>query len=200
MKKIVVIAAICLTQCLQAQESLMFKMNYSIGVPLSQTSYLKEASYRGFGLGFGKIFNTNVSLSLDATWNHFYQYEPRQTYYFEGGAITTDLYKYRQQVPIVLTMNYIFLRDLRFKVYAGMGLGLNYVQDKIFFNAYNVSDENFGFNMQPKAGATFAIDEYERFHLFTECSFNYSTNRSEDLKYNSLSGLLIGVGGYLIID
>lgn len=200
MKRFLIIIAICFSQTLVAQESLVFKANYSIGIPLSQTSYLKNASYRGFGLGFGKIFATNFSLSLEASWNHFYQYEPRTTYYFEGGAITTDLYKYRQQVPVILNMNYFFFREMRLKLYAGLGVGINYIQDKILFNAYEFGDEHFGFNLQPKVGTAFALDGNERLHLFAACAYNFSTNKSETFEYKSSSSMLIEIGTYFLIN
>lgn len=200
MKKAIILFVLSLAHFSQAQESLFFKANYSIGVPLAPSDYLKSASYSGFGLGFGKIFDSNFAISMEATWNHYVQYEPRKTYYFEGGAITTDLYKYRQHVPVVLAMNYFLFRECRLKLYTGLGLGVSYIEEKIYFNAYDIEEGSFGFLVQPKIGTCFAMDEYERFHIFAECGYNFSTNKSNDLQYNSISSLQIGIGGYFLIN
>lgn len=184
------------------QEGYTMKANYSTCFQLSNRDYLKVGSFAGFGFGIGKMFDTGFSISLDANWNYFYQKQDRSTYYFEGGAVTTNLVKYRSHIPVVLALDYTFLRDRFFKLKPrlGLGVGLNYIKDEILYSTYEQKSYSYGFLLQPKIGASIALDDEGDFNLFLDGMFNYSTNRNTDFNYKSNSSVNVCVGAYLILE
>lgn len=187
---------------LKAQEGTLLKGNYTMSFPLSQRDYISKPSVSGFGFGFGKMFETDFSLSLELNWNRYYQHEDRNTYYFEGGAVTTELHKYRYQVPMVLSLGYTFLQDWNaiVKPYVGMGIGLNYLANKIYFSSYQRKEHSTGFLMQPKIGAALRLDDDGDFNFFIESTYNYATNHSSELDFKHYSAINVSIGTYLIIE
>ncbi len=197
MKKVFLIFFVIINFALIAQEDMLLKVNYSMSMPITQRDYLKDMSFFGVGIGVGKIFETNVSLALEINWNSFYQFEDRKTYYIKGGAITTDLFKYRQQIPVVLSLNYTFLREFALKPYTGLGIGFNYIDEKIMFSTYKIQDRTYGFLIQPKIGVAFGLGESGDYNIFIESTLNYSSNNANQFKYNSYSSLNFAIGGFV---
>jgi outer membrane protein W len=183
----------------KAQEATLLKANYSICMPTSGKDYLKATSFRGFGVGFAKVFETGFTVGLEGNWNNFYEFVDKDTYYFTGGAITTSLYKYRQQIPVVLSLNYIFLRGSRINPYTGIGLGGTYIEDKLLFNANEFSEKNFGFLFQPKIGLAVSVNSDKSLHFFAEGALNYSSNKSKTFEYHYSSSLNISIGSYFLL-
>jgi hypothetical protein len=185
-----------------AQDGTLARANYTVGFQLSNTDYLSKPTFRGFGFALGHMFETGFSVNIEANWSNFYQYEKKRTYYFEGGAITTDLYKYRHQIPVVLALNYTFLKDRFFPVkpYLGFGIGLNYIRDKIYYSTYEINEHNAGFLIQPKLGFSLALDEDGDVNAFVEGALNYSSNESSDFQYRRNTSCNLALGVYLIFE
>lgn len=179
------------------QENTILKINYSTSLPLSNTDYMKDMSFRGAGFGAGKMIKEDLFFGFEMNWNHITQLDKRKTYYFDGGAITTSLFKYRHQVPLTLSLNYLFLKQYSLRPYAGLGLGVMWLSEKIMYSSYLKSDNSTGFLVQPKIGASLRIGRDEFFYLFTEALLNYSSNRSEDFKYHQYASLNIAFGAYV---
>lgn len=202
MKQIILSLFIAFQFITYGQEGYTMKANYSTCFQLSNRDYLKVGSFAGFGFGIGKMYDTGFSLSIDANWNYFYQKQDRSTYYFEGGAVTTNLVKYRSHIPVVLALDYTFLRDRFFKLKprVGLGVGFNYIRDEILFSTYDLKSSSYGFLLQPKVGASIALDEEGDLNLFLDGLLNYSTNRNTDFNYKSNTSVNVCLGLYLILE
>lgn len=169
-------------------------VNYSMGIPLRNTEFIDEVSFRGFGFGFKWGRGENLQLGVNFGFQSTYQFEENTTYYLDNGAITTDLYKYSYQIPIAVDGTYLFMTESMVNPYVGMGFGINFVNYKILFSEYSAYEVSSGFLMQPRVGALLKIDDAGATCIFAEAMVNYSTNNTPYLDFSDYSALNINVG------
>lgn len=160
------------------------------------SSFISKTSFAGGTFGYRKMLNSgNISIGGDITWNSFYEYAPRKTYQIPpNGAITTDLYKYVYTLPFGLNAHYYFNGGKLVAPYAGLGLGATYSQQQIYYNTYVSEDDNWGFYIRPELGAYIKFDEYSTWGILAGVRYNYSTNKQEDFKLNSITSVSAQLG------
>ena len=88
----------------------------------------------GFGLGW------------HLGYNNYYEKDPYETYYFEGGAISASHYNYTFTIPFKMDIFYHYKPDGIISPYVGIGIGGNYMTtnniDKYSVNTPDISSIN----------------------------------------------------------
>ncbi|HYG17672.1 MAG TPA: outer membrane beta-barrel protein [Ohtaekwangia sp.] len=196
MKKFTSIAILLLSgYALQAQEN-YFYLTWDINIPVSSTDWISGTSTAGGKAGYRAFLNNEkFSVGLDLNWATLDQYQPKQTFPTENGALTTDYFNYIYTYGITATGQYNFTvgDGDRFYPYVGIGLGANMNEYKMYYNIYTEEDKNWGFLARPEAGILVRVGR--SFGLMAAVHFDYSTNKSDYFDYKNFStvGFQLGI-------
>ena len=118
--------------------------SWEMAIP-STNDFLEESSYSGWRAEYRRMIKPNFSVGLGLSWNTFDELLPKQTYTSEDGgtAVHTDMIRQLITVPITLTGHYYFSKAGKLlQPYVGVGLGAQYAENNVFFNIYQIQDNN----------------------------------------------------------
>lgn len=128
-------------------------VDWDMGVAVgSLNDFVKNVSFAGLNVEGRWFLNRKFSLGVAFNWNRFSQDGPRETYNFQNGAITANLYRYAEFVTPKVTAHYYFVPDGPVMPYAGLGLGPTLVQSRLYVSDLVISDSNWHFMFSPEVG------------------------------------------------
>lgn len=200
MKKILAIVSVMmLSTGLKAQDtgmlydrSLSFALD--INLPMTNTDYIKSATAKGLRIGYRERMSDGFYMGVDFNYAGYSDYAPRQTYYNETGAVTTDFYKYASSFGATLSGEYQFRSDKRVMPFVGLGAGVTYNSYKVFYNIFEESDSGWGFLLRPEAGAIVKFGKRGVWGLVSSVHFDYATVKSDKFSYQNFTNLGLRTG------
>jgi len=203
MKSLKIILAICVLGVMNGYSQShmnyhsMIAGSWEIAFPTGNHDFLTKTSLAGGRIEYRRFINGQFSAGLAFSWNSFDEYFNTQTYKTAGGSVvTTDMVRQIYTAPITAIFHYYpQLGPKMIKPYVGVGLGAQYSEQNIFFNIYQVGDDNWGFVVRPEIGAVVMFTE--NWGALVTFSYNYSTNKNEGFGVKSLQqfGINIGIAG-----
>lgn len=126
----------------------------------------------------GYYLMPRVAFGLFASYNTNNDYIGRDTYYFEGGAVNTDMFHSMYQLPFGATFRYRFTWS-KFEPYIEAKAGANYSSQYAYFSSMAVYDKNWGFYASPEVGFTWHPFNRSNFGFQFALYYSYATNRSD---------------------
>lgn len=133
--------------------------SYSVGIPSSDfSSYISNASFRGFSFGYSRFVKPNISAGVNFGWNVFYEEKGYDTYTEGTASLTGKQFRTNNSVPLTGNVNYYFKQSEKSNVYGGLGLGLVYNNRNTDMYVYTVEEESWNFALQPEIGFEYKID------------------------------------------
>lgn len=126
----------------------------------------------------GYYLMPRVAVGLFASYNTNNDYIGRDTYYFEGGAVNTDMFHSMYQLPFGATFRYRFTWS-KFEPYIEAKAGANYSSQYAYFSSMAVYDKNWGFYASPEVGFTWHPFNRSNFGFQFALYYSYATNRSD---------------------
>jgi len=171
----------------------MIGFSWDVNVPINN-SFVSKTSLEGFEFDYRHQLKENLTAGFEVSFNGFYQYVPRQTYHIQNGAVTTDLYTYIYTLPMAVNIHHYFDAGKHVKPYAGLAIGANYSEQKIYYNTYVSQDENWGFLIRPEIGAIVKPDPHSGFGILLGARYSYATNKQSTFKIDGLSNLGFQLG------
>ena len=188
------------SNCLYAQESSghgfdnFFTFAWDVNIPLGD-KFVDATSFSGAKLEYRKMISQNVSIGLDMSWNSFYEYQSYQTYHVDANTdITTDLYKYLYTLPIAVTAHYYFSSHGIFQPYVGLGMGAVFSEPKLYFNIYELNQENWGFLLRPELGTVIKFDPAGDMGVLVAARYSMSSNSEPTFKIENLQSIGFQLG------
>lgn len=127
-----------------------------------------------------------IGVGLFASYNTNNEYVARQTYYFDGGAVNTDLYHSLFQIPFGATLRYRFTWT-KLEPYVEAKIGANYASQHTYFGPMVAYDGNWGFYASPEAGLTWHPFNRSNLGFQFAVYYSYATNRSEAFGVNGIN-------------
>ncbi|MFI5218222.1 MAG: hypothetical protein ACHQNT_01950 [Bacteroidia bacterium] len=172
-----------------------FTFAWDVNIPMGD-KYVDATSYAGGKLEYRKMINdNNLSVGFDVSWNSYYEYKSYQTYEYNSTTdVTTDLYKYNYTLPLALTLHKYFPGNSAFLPYIGLGLGATYSRPSLFFNIYEIYEDNWGFLARPELGTIIKFDKGADVGVLLGVRYSYSTNKEEGFKIENLQALGFQLG------
>ena len=161
MKKIkYIILGLSLVFAIQSFGQSYFQATYNMAAPMGDTKdYIDKFSPRGFGLEAGGWLNNDISLGFNFQWQGFYEAVPEQTYHFENdnidADITTKVWKYSNQYPLMGVAKYYFGTGSDFEPYVGAGIGTIIHNRRTEFGIYAVNEKQWHFALYPEIGGIY---------------------------------------------
>ena len=188
---------VCAVLMAEAQEN-YFYFNWDGNIPLSSKEFIDNASGRGAKIGYRMFFGRNrrFSAGIDFNWAQYDEYNPKETFENENGALTTDYFNYIYQYGLTASSQYYFPlgEKERFFPYVGLGLGANHNDYRIYYNIYTDSHKAFGFLAQPEAGILVRLGSRRKLGLMGAVHYDFSTNKSDAVDYSNFSAVGFQLG------
>jgi len=134
----------------------IFGLSYEPATPLGDmTNFIGATSLRGLS-GSANWFITNkISAGLTLQWTGFYEKEERETWDFDGYAITANAWKEFYIWSVYANGKYQF-KDVEeegsFVPYIGLNVGTMYIDQNAQVGTYEIKEKNWRFAFAPEAG------------------------------------------------
>jgi opacity protein-like surface antigen len=201
MKKIIFIMFIALIG-LSANSHAQSKQYYSLGWDVSFptggfSDFISDPSLRGFAFT-GNIFVTDaVSVGFKFGYNSYHENKGRETYNIDNGlAMTAASYNYAVSAPIQVGAYYHFNNILGgvIEPYVGLGLGVNYIDEELLVQDWDVYDSQWAFLLNPEVGVRIPFGELP-LALGVRLGYNYNFNSFNALgvDYDNFQSLNLGL-------
>ncbi len=197
MRRLMMIILIaCAATGVMAQEVFdkFLSFSWDVNMPLSNTNFIKKSSVKGFQAGYREKIGDHFYVGGDFSNATYDDHAPRQTYYIDGGAITTDFYKYVVTYCATLNGDYYFTPEKRLSPFAGLGIGASYNSYTLYYNIYSSSGNGWGFLARPQAGAILKMGKEMSWGVIAAVHYDYSTTMSKDFAYTDFTNLGLRVG------
>jgi outer membrane protein len=190
MKKIIALVIFCSMVSMtsvfsQAENHLSFQYDMSFGIG-DIGDYISAPSFRGASAQYRYAVAHNVLLGVDVAWNVFYEKKDYDSYTSGTQTLSGVQYRYQNQVPILVAVDYVFTPDKAFQPYIGLGIGTMYSERNTWMGIWSVEENPWQFALKPEAGLMY--------------KFAYSNAIKLGVKYYSGFGGELGTLGYLTVS
>jgi hypothetical protein len=163
----------------------MWNFNYSISIPNSDFyTFIPETSYSGLQIEGRYLFHKNLfSVGFLYGWNGFYHEFGRNTINFNGGAITSDMFRTLYSNSIMANAHfYPKIKIEILKPYVGFQFGPQYNILWQQVGSYSLEEDNWDFGITPEVGMVILFGKDNDWGLNVSGRYNYTwTNLSESL-------------------
>jgi hypothetical protein len=162
-----------------AQNELQLNANYNINFPASSSfrQLTNHPAYKGFTAGLAYAIDSNrIRIGLSVGYNDYYQKFPRQVYSNGPGSdISAVVSNSIQQVPLLVTVDYTFLKGLaRIRPYIGVGAGVNFITFDQYLGEFDNPVNNTKFAARGEAGILIPLSIYSSTAIRIGGSYNYA--------------------------
>ena len=196
MKKFtIVIAGILATQSMLAQElNLNFKslmsFNYSVAVPVGNLGdFISKTSPRGFSFEYKKALTPNFYIGGETGFNNFYEDLGNGTFEKGTASITGYQTRYNTSLPFLVTADYFYQENDKFKPYLSLGIGTIYDNREVDLGLLTDSADAWFFAIKPEVGVLFNINSFSGIKIGAKY---YQTFDARDLDAYSYFSFNIG--------
>ena len=173
---------------------------WNFGFPVSNMKeYVKENSYKGFGIEGRRFLNKNLSAGLFFGWNIFDERVDKpieidgENY---GGTVSGIQIRYVNSFPMMANMHYYFGKRKDFRFYLGANAGIYYILQRLDLGVWRLDSDNWHFGLAPEAGILIPLDNGQT-HIIVNVKYNYAFDSGtglgkKDDNYYSYWGINFG--------
>ncbi len=156
--------------------------------------FIDEPSYRGWHLeGRHLLLDNKISIGFGFGWSGFYKDFGRSMHEFDGGAITSNMYRYLYTTSLDANVHYYVLEDDVFiQPYVGFQFGPHYYRKQTQVGSYYVEDETWDFAIAPELGFFIPFGEDSEWGFNTSARYNYAFYTQDN--FEGLSYLQVNIG------
>ncbi len=193
MKNLILITLVfyfCSNQA-KAQEQ-YWSYSQRLNIPMGDfTNFVNEVSYRGGSIEYRNI-RDNISIGGSVGWTGFYENTPRETFQYEGGAITAEQWNFLYATDFNVTGHYYLSTPFGLKPYIGAKVGTTRLEEIKIAGIYETNSVNWGFNYRVGLGLLFQIPDMP-IGLKLNGSWNQTIYESTYFKNVNYIGVDLGI-------
>jgi outer membrane protein len=191
MKKILFLTIVCsflLTSKSYGQVESYISAKYAVSFGTGDMGdYISKASWRGFLMEYRGAVRSNLLVGVDVGWNVFYEKKAKDTYSEGTVSLTGVQYRYQNEVPILVSADYVFMSDGPVKPYVGLGIGTLWSERATDMNLYRLTENTWHFAMKGELGLLYDISYTTAVKFAAKYYNGLKTNTLESQGYFSLS-------------
>lgn len=160
-KRIIAIIIVCsflnVTQLFSQIDS-HFSVQYDISFGTGDLgSFISAASFRGVSMQYRYAINDKMLIGGDLGWNVFYEEKGYDSYTSGTRTLTGKQYRYQNELPILVSFDYLFSPGNAFQPYVGLGIGTMYTERYTDMGIWRLEQNPWHFLIKPEAGFMYAI-------------------------------------------
>ncbi|HOW25049.1 MAG TPA: outer membrane beta-barrel protein [Bacteroidales bacterium] len=163
--------------------AVQYDMSFGMG---DLGDFISAPSFRGASLQYRYAVTDNILVGVDAAWNTFYEKMDYDSYTVDTKTLSGIQYRYQNEVPILVSVDYLFLTDNKFQPYLGLGIGTIYSERIVDMGIWRFEEDPWQFALKPEFGLMY--------------NFSNSTAFKLGLKYYTGMGGDLDTQGYLTIS
>ena len=193
---VAILTAFTLPSHAQTSDTFYSNIDWQFNFPISN-SFANKAS--GWGMNFegGYYLTENFAIGGFLAYHSNHKYIPRQTISMgDNSSLNTDQQHTVFQMPFGIAGRYTFNREGMFQPYVALKTGPQYARLKTDFNAFQNSDNTWGFYISPEVGMNIFPWVYQP-GVHIAAYYSYATNKGSALTYDvdgmSNFGLRLGI-------
>ena len=187
MKKIFLLLSVVIAGVTVYAQHNSFTMSYPMALPMGNLhDYIGATSFRGFNIEFNRRQKPNLEVGLETGWQTFYQRVDSKTYTDGSASITGVQYRYTNIAPILAGVKFYKVSDT-WSPYAGVGLGVMYVNRSTDFGLYRISTETWPFTIRPELGVLYHFQPGVSAMLGAKYYAAFNTNDLDGQPYLSIN-------------
>jgi outer membrane protein len=182
MKKILVIIAFGLlvfTQNAYCQQPGYMSIQYAASFGSGDLGdFISQPSFRGALFEYRSAIKDNLLWGFDFGWNTFYEVKEYDTYTDGTRSLTGNQYRTQNELPMLISVDYILNADKPLKPYIGLGLGTMYSERATDMGTWRLFENAWHFALKPELGILYEMSYSTSFKLAAKY---YSGTKSGDL-------------------
>ena len=154
--------------------SIQYDMSFGTG---DLGDYISAPSFRGASAQYRYAVTDNILVGIDAAWNVFYEKKDYDSYTSGTMTLTGVQYRYQNEVPLLVSADYVFTPDKNLQPYIGLGIGTIYSERTTEMGIWYVEENPWQFAMKPEVGLMYKMS----FGSALKLGFKYNTGFGGDL-------------------
>lgn len=158
-------------------------IDWQFNIPIN-TGFADKAAGWGMSLDGGYYITDNIAVGAFFAYSTNNEYIATQTLALkDNAAVTTDQQHSMFQLPFGVSARYRFVPEAIATPYISLKLGPAYTKFYSYYNAFQSSDDSWGFYICPEIGTTIYFTSNNMVGLHLALYYNYSTNKANVLTY-----------------
>lgn len=191
MKKIFFLLIVCsllISSKSYGQQDSYISVQYAVSFGTGDLSdYISKTSWRGAQMEYRAAVRSNLLVGLDVAWNVFYERKDYDTYTVDTRSLSGVQYRYQNEVPLLVSIDYLISSENALKPYLGFGLGTIYSERATDMNLYRMMEKSWQFALKGEVGVLYEIN-YSSSVKFAAKYYNaFKTETLDTQGYFSLS-------------
>lgn len=193
MKRIIILAIFCFFVSMtsvfsQAENHLSIQYDMSFGTG-DLGDYISAPSFRGASAQYRYAVTHNILVGVDAAWNVFYEKRDYDSYTSGTATLSGVQYRYQNQVPLLVALDYVFMPEKAFQPYIGLGIGTMYSERNTWMGVWVLEENPWQFALKPELGLMYKFAYSNAIKLGAK----YYTGFGGDLETQSYITVSLGV-------
>lgn len=160
-----------------------FSIQYSMGFGGTMNDYISSTSIRGATFEYKAYPSPNISIGLDAGWNHFYERRAYATYTTGTTSVSGVQFRYANAIPIFATTSYYFSPGNKINPFLGFGVGTIFLSRYVDMGIFEVTDQDWHFAIKPEAGVLVSLNPDMDLILGLRFNNAFATSDSDTQNY-----------------
>jgi hypothetical protein len=190
MKRIIALIICCLLvsfTSVYSQQGNYMSVQYDMSFGMGDLGdYISAPSFRGASLQYRYAVTDNILVGIDGAWNVFYEKKDYDSYTSGTKTLSGIQYRYQNEIPILVSADYLFMTDKSIHPYLGLGIGTIYSERIVDMGVWRFEENPWQFAIKPEFGLMYELSNSTAFKL--------------GLKYYTGMGGELDTQGYLTIS
>jgi outer membrane protein len=142
--------------------SIQYDMSFGMG---DLGDYISAPSFRGASFQYRYALTDNILVGIDAAWNVFYEKKEYDSYTSGTKTLSGIQYRYQNQIPILVSADYVFMTDKNIHPYLGLGIGTIYSERIVDMGVWRFEEDPWQFALKPEVGLLIDLSTNNAFKL-----------------------------------
>jgi opacity protein-like surface antigen len=191
MKKIIFLTIFCslliATKGYSQQESYI-SVKYAVSFGSGDMAdFISAASWRGAVVEYRAAVKSNLLIGVDLGWNVFYEKKEKDTYTLGTISLSGVQFRYQNEVPILLSADYLISSGKPLKPYVGLGIGTLYSKRETDMNLYRLEEKTWHFALKGELGLLYELSYSTSLKFAAKYYHGFKTDKLDSQGYFSLS-------------
>lgn len=149
--------------------------------------YISQPSFRGASIQYRASLSGQFLLGIDAGWNVFYEEKPYDSYTSGTQTLSGKQYRIQNQVPLLVSADYIITPDKAVQPYVGLGIGTMYSERVTEMGYYYIEENPWHFALKPEVGLMYEVGYNTKFKLAAKYYTGFAAGELETQGYFTIS-------------
>ncbi len=167
--------------------TMQYEMSFGTG---DLGEFISAPSFRGAAFQYKHTLTGNFLVGFDLAWNVFYEEKSYDTYSVNSISLSGLQYRYQNECPIFVTVDYLFSPENKVQPYIGLGIGTMYSERLLDMGMYRFSETAWHFALKPELGMMYELSPGVLFKLSAKYTAGFAAG---DLDENQ-SYFTLGAG------